>query len=306
MIVNQKLIIPVRYMAKLEQLFTFVTVVEENGFAAAGRKLKISNAAVSKQITKLETTFGIHLLKRTTRNLSLTESGRLLYTLVRKLKLELKEIENLFSGMSSEPSGTLRIACAWHFAEVVLIPNLFEFYKKYPKVTIDIIYVERIPDLAKECVDISVGTAFFNSQDDILKKIAETKYIYAASNKYLKEWGIPKKPQDLLKSRYLTHLERVPDNVLSFNKKEIVVEPFMRLNDSRLMIKCALEGLGLVKLHRYALQEHINKGLLVEVLKGCDDSIQPIYLSYQPARFLSPKIRHFIDYISPKITQDVY
>lgn len=293
-------------MAKFEQLVTFITVVEEKGFAAAGRKLNISNAAVSKQITKLENGFRTELLIRTTRQLALTESGQHLYALAKKFRTEFEEIENLFSGLRKEPSGTLTIGCTWHFAEVVLIPNLMEFYEKYPKVSLDIINVERLPDLYKEGIDINIATALIGRDDYIHRKIAETKYTYCASREYLKKFGTPQKPKDLLKHRYLTHTGRMPDNVLEFKSKKITLEPFMRLNDSRIMIQCALQGLGIIKLHRYALEELIKEGALVEVLKECDEAIQPIYLYYQLQRFLPPKLRCFIDFVCAKIKAEVY
>src|SRR5262249_11818606 len=100
---------------------------------------------------------------------------------------------------------------------------------------------------------------------------------------------------------------RSPDNVLQFKKgKQIQLEPYMRFNDTLLMKLCAIQGLGIVKMHAYAVADAIEKKQLVEVLKGFDDSVHPIYLCYQPARFVHPKIRHFIDFFVGKMPKEDY
>lgn len=294
-------------MGKLRQLITFTTVIDENGFAAAGRKLGLTNAAVSKQITALEHDLGIALLRRTTRQLTLTEAGQIYYDHAKKLTADIRETESVLLDMKSEPQGHLKVGSSWHFAEKVLVPLLPQFFEKYPKLTIELSVMERIPDLAKEGIDINVGHTFVGGPDDIHRKIGETKYAYCASPEYLKAFGIPKKPEDLLKHRYLTHRMRKPDNVLTFRKgKEIRLEPFLRIDDSRTMIQCALQGIGIIKLHRYVIATQMEQGQLVEVLEGWDESVQPIYVCYQPQRYVQPKIRHFIDFFCTNLPKHIF
>lgn len=294
-------------MHSLQQLTTFIAVVEENGFTQAGRKLGLTNAAVSKQIGKLESALKTELLRRTTRHISLTESGLVFLEHAKKIAMELREMENAFSGMHKAPSGRLRVGSSTYFSNCFLIPHLHEFFCLYPNVTIDILTIERIPNLSKEEIDINMGHAYVGGPDDIHRKLGETRYAYLASPNYLKQFGTPEKPSDLLKHRYITHSARRRDKVLSFkNNIEIALEPFMRINDSRIMIECALRGIGIIKLHRYIVNEHLQSGALVEVLKGYDESLQPIYLCYQPHRILPPKIRCFIDFICSKIETDIF
>lgn len=294
-------------MSTLQQLSTFIVVVEENGFTQAGRKLGLTNAAVSKQISKLENQLKTELFRRTTRHIALTESGLILFEHAKKIKADIREMENAFSQLREEPSGHLKVGSSTYFSNCFLIPNLDEFFRLYPEVTIDLLNLERVPDLAKEGIDVNMGHAFVGGPDDIHRKIGSTRYAYLASPEYLRRFGTPKKPADLKKHRYITHMMRMPDNLLSFkNKTEILVEPFMRLNDSRAMIQCCLEGIGIIKLHRYVARDHIDNGRLVEVLEGYDESVQPIYLCYQPHKILPPKIRCFIDFICSKIEKDIF
>lgn len=294
-------------MNDLRRLIIFVTVIEENSFAAAARKLGVTNAAVSKQVIALEEALKTQLLERTTRSLKVTEEGKIYYDHAKKIVKEMQEIESLFLDMRCEPSGQLRIASARHFSECYIIPHLNEFLEVYPKISIDLIIQERLLDLAKEGIDVSVGHSFVGGPDDIHRKISEAHYSFCASPAYLNKYGIPQKPEDLYQHRYITHRNRIPDNVLKFrNKKEIHIEPFMRLNDSRMMIACAKSGLGIIKLHHYSMASEIKKGELVEILQGWDTSIQPIYLCYQPQRYVHPKIRTFINFFCTKISKETY
>jgi DNA-binding transcriptional LysR family regulator len=294
-------------MSNLKRLVVFATVVEENSFAAAARKLGITNAAVSKQVMALEDELKAQLLHRTTRRLKLTEEGTIYFEHAKRIVKEMREIESLFLDIKGEPSGHIKVVTARHFAEYYIIPHLDEFLKLYPKISLELLIQERLLDMAKEGIDVNVGHAFVGGPDDIHRKIAEVKYAFCASPAYLEKFGTPKTPEDLHKHRYITHRNRVPNNVLKFrNKKEIRIDPFLRLDDSRMMIACAKKGLGIIKLHRYAMAEDIKRGELVEILDGWDTSIQPIYLCYQPQRYVHRKIRTFIDFFCAKVIKETY
>ena len=206
-------------MSKLERLQTFVKVVEENSFTAAARHLRISNVAVTKQINALEDELGVQLLVRTTRKLSLTEAGRVCFEHAKILSNNLQEMEGLFSEMRSEPV-EIKVGCSPYLAETFLVPHLHEFLTLYPKISLTLEIYERIVELAKEGVDINIGhNLAYISRDaqDIVRSIGSTRYILCASPAYLEKFGIPKKPKDLLKHRYITHSMRRPDNVLEFD-----------------------------------------------------------------------------------------
>lgn len=179
-------------MSKLERLATFVTVVEENSFIGASKRLGISNAAVSKQVTGLEDDLGMQLLNRSTRKLSLTEAGQLFFEHARRVANEMNELEALFSGMKAEPSGPLRVTSGRHFAERYVIPHLLEFSTLFPKVEVQLDVCERVPDLAREGIDINVGHSIVGGPNDIHRKIAETRYVICASPEYLEKHGVQK------------------------------------------------------------------------------------------------------------------
>ncbi|MFA6916799.1 MAG: LysR family transcriptional regulator [Parachlamydiales bacterium] len=294
-------------MKRLEHLTTFLTVVKETSFAAAGRILGISTAAVCKQINALEKELGVQLLIRSTRRLNLTEAGHLYYIEAEKISAQINEMDALFSKVRGEPSGLLKIGTSRHFAAHHLFPHLPSFLEKYPKITLKIENIERIPDLTKEEIDINMGHRFVGGPNDIIKKIGSTKYVMCASPGYLKKFGIPKNPKELGKHRFITHTMRDPNNVLTFDQGlEIVLKPYLYFNDSMLMTESALQGMGIIKTHRPVVLSYLNAGELVEILQGFDTSEQPLYLAYQPFKHMQAKVRHFIDYFVPKIRAEYF
>ncbi|MBA3660929.1 MAG: LysR family transcriptional regulator [Gammaproteobacteria bacterium] len=284
-------------MSKLERIHAFMAVVEQNGFAAAARKEGVSTAAMSRQVARLESDLKAELLQRTTRQLSLTEIGAEYYQHAKKALAELAEAEIAISDSRSEPTGILSITSSRYFAIKYLLPRLPEFMALNPKLKIKVELAERFPDLTLENIDLIFGVSMEGPATLIRRRVATTRYILCASPAYLEKYGEPRIPADLSKYHYITHSMRKPDNVVTFkNNKKIYVEPILWLNDSRAMCECAIQGMGIVKLHDYILAAALEKGSLVEILPKFSECEQPVYLYYQQSRYLQPKIRRFIDF----------
>lgn len=284
-------------MSKLERLAAFIAVVEANGFAAAARRLQLSTAAVSRQVTGLEAELGTQLLKRTTRQIALTEIGARYYQHCKQTLSALQAAEEIILNSQTEAVGTLRLTSNRYFAMHYLIPRLTAFMAENPKLKIHFELAERFPDLAQENIDVLVGVSLEGPPELVRKQIATTRYVMCASPRYLEQFGIPQTPEDLTQHRYITHSMRNPDHVVTFkNNQAIYLEPYLRLNDSVAMAQCAMQGMGIVKLHDYIVEADIQAGRLIEVLRDHQDPLIPIYLYYQQNRYLQPKIRRFIDF----------
>lgn len=289
-------------MSKLERITAFIDVVEENGFAAAARKQGVSTAAISRLVTRLESDLKVELLKRTTRQISLTEVGTTYYQNCKNALEGLKEAEIAIVGSHHEATGTLKVISSRYFAIKHLIPGLSSFMAQNPNLQVKVELAERFPDMVMEEIDIVFGVSLEGSDDLVRKRVAMTRYVLCASPNYLKEYGTPLIPHDLSKHRYITHSMRKPDNVVGFkDNKEIIVQPILWLNDSRAMRECAILGMGIVKLHDYIVTDALRDGRLVEVLSEFQESQLPVYLYYQKSRYLQPKIRKFIDFFTANV-----
>lgn len=284
-------------MPHFSQITAFITVVEQSSFAAAARQLSVSSAAISRQVARLEADLHAQLLYRTTRRVALTDIGVEYYQQCKKALEELAEAERTISASRAVATGTLNITSNRYFALQYLLPRLPKFMAQNPQLEIKIELAERFPDLEKENIDLIFGMSMPESLDLVRKRVATTRYVLCASPQYLKKYSPPKKPEDLRYHRYLAHSMRQPDNVLLFKKnREIMIQPFLRINDSQALRDCALQGMGVVQLHDYMVSDALKEGRLIELLKDFSQSQQPVYLYYQQSRYLQPKIRHFIDF----------
>jgi DNA-binding transcriptional LysR family regulator len=290
-------------MNKLKTMKTFMLVVEEGSIALAAKILGITKAAASKQLIDLETNLNTQLISRTTRTHRLTDTGRLFYESLKKVFAALDEAESIVDDSYQQPIGTLRITSNRHFGEKYIVSNLREFSFLYPDLKIDLELSDRFPDLEKENIDILCGVEYEGHDDYVRKKIFSAYHILCASPEYLGNFGIPKKPEDLKRHRYITHSSRNPSNLLAFpNNKEIHLDFHLRLNDARIMLECALAGLGIIKIFNYHTEEAIKSGKLVEILKSFREPEKEIYIYYQQQKFLPKKIRLFLDFLYKKVS----
>ncbi len=287
-------------MNKLSCILTFINVVEEMSFVRAGKKQHISTAAVSRQISSLEKVLGTDLLHRTTRQLSLTKVGQEYYYQCKKTIEDLQEAEEKIAGSQKEARGVLHVMSNRYFAKTTILPHLKKFMAQNPKLRLKLELAERFPDLAEESIDLIFGISMQAPPHLIQRQVATTQYVLCASSEYLKKRGTPKSPADLSKHAYITHNMRRPDNVLKLNEAEVHLEPLLWLNDSRAMLECALQGLGIVKLHDYIVKEALVSKKLIEILPQYHKTPIPVFLYYEQSRYLQPKIRKFIDFFVSK------
>lgn len=287
----------------MERILTFIAVVEGNGFTAAARKCNVSTAAISRQISMLESELQTELLLRTTRQVTLTEIGAQYYQQCKKILGELKDAELAITSSQQEAIGTLNITSSRYFAMNYLIPHLYEFINLNPKLQIRFELAERFPNLAKEEIDILFGVSMESDDKGLVRRrVATTRYILCGSPLYFKKNGMPKIPSDLTKHRYITHAMRKPDNVLVFTTgQEIHVNPILWLNDCYAMRECAIQHMGIIKMHDYIVKDALKNQQLIEVLHEYQEPQQPVYLYYQQSRYLQPKIRRFIDFYLSKM-----
>lgn len=290
-------------MAELSQMKTLVLASELGSLAAVARKLSISPAAISKQLTKLEEELGLQLLLRTTRRIELTDAGIGYCLQCRRVLEEVDAAAALVSQAKLTPTGPLKVVSGRHFATSYIVPNLKEFLAKYPGIELNLELAERIPDVNLEDIDVLIGMSVSATGDVIQKRIATTSYSICASPSYLAEFGMPKRPSDLKRHRYIAHSMRKQDNELHFQKEVVAITPYIRVNDAQTMLNFALDGLGIAKLHHYVVKEHLDRGTLKELLTSYNQSDIPIYVAYPQRRFIASKVRCFIDFMIEKMKE---
>ncbi|MEK6298048.1 MAG: LysR family transcriptional regulator, partial [Paraburkholderia tropica] len=146
-------------MDHLQSMRVFVKVADLGSFARAASAMDISNAVATRHVADLEGRLGTRLLNRTTRSLSLTESGQVYLERARQILDELEDVEQMVVARNHEPVGTLRIVAPVVFGLHNLAPVLQTYTQRYPQVIPDVTLVDRQVDLVEEGFDLGVVTA---------------------------------------------------------------------------------------------------------------------------------------------------
>ncbi len=290
MTIKNKKNIPINFFEIFYKLVTY------GSFTNTADALGITKAAVSHTIKQLEKELKVDLLIRTTRRLSLTHEGKLLFEYCKTLQNEIENIRDLAESFHSEPSGILKINTSSFFAKSVLIGLIKEYSKKFSKVKIEVNIEERMPNFKTQETDIILGVNWTPPEDIIARKIATTRYILCASPVYLELYGIPSSLSDLVNHKYIPHSSRATALVnIRESKVNIQMPPSdLSANNMEFMKECVLNDLGIAQFHEYIVKDEIQNGKLVELLKDEFLDHQDIYIYYPKNKFVQPKVKEFV------------
>ena len=288
-------------MDKLISMKVFEKVAKHNSFSAAADNMGLSKAMVSKHIANLENSLDVLLLNRTTRRLSLTESGAAYLERVKHILSDIEETELAVSTLSSEPRGTLKLTAPTSFGAFHLARAIGGYKQIYPEVHIEMVLTERLPDLVEDGIDLAIHVGQLDDSSLIAKRLAHTRMVVCGSPGYFKKYGIPKTPEDLTDHKCLIYTPRTPVNEWSFQKDQkqftVRVSGDIRSNISDALRVAAMQDSGLIQLPTYMTGLDINAGRLQAVLEGYEPPESPINALYLHRKHLSAKVRTFVDYL---------
>ena len=294
-------------MDRASEMGVFIRVVDEGGFSAAARALRLTPSAVSKQITRLEDRLGVRLLTRTTRQLHLTEEGSQFYERSVRILADIEEAETAVSQVDARPRGTLRISCGVSFGKYQISPLLSEFLERYPDLSVEVSTSDSLVDLVEEGIDVAVRFSPLPDSSMVARFLANSRRAIVASPAYLERHGEPAHPRDLERHNCLsfsrqTHLN---DWIFAGPDGEIPIQAkgnFMA-NNGETIFEMALAGLGVARLARWLVEPEVRAGNLRMILQDYyRDVTVPIHAVYPTRRHLSPKVRAFVDYLVEKFT----
>jgi DNA-binding transcriptional LysR family regulator len=281
---------------------TFVAVVDAGSFVQAADALDISKAAVSRHVADLEQRLGVRLLQRTTRKLSLTEEGRAFHARSKSLLGELEDAEAEITSKSLEASGLVKINVPVSFGLLQLAPLWPAFMAKHPKVTLDVTLSDRMVDLVEEGYDMAVRIARLPSSSLVSRKLASTRLILCASPSYLKKHSKPKHPSELADHAVLSYSLLVMGEQWEFEGPEgnftVPINPVLRTNSGDTCRAAALGHQGVILQPSFIVGDDLRKGTLVELMPEYRSLEFGIHAIYPSRRYVSPKVRVLIDYLS--------
>jgi len=283
----------------------FAKVVEQGSFARAAERLSISSSACSRQVAELEAHLDTRLLNRTTRRLSLTESGQGFYERCVQLLADLEEAEQAAAQTAARPRGTLRITTSINFGVRHVSPAIGAFLAKYPEVRFDVSLSDRIVDLVEEGYDLAIRIGSAGGETVVARKLGEARMVACASPAYLKAHGVPKTPEELARHACLTYEYMPVRNVWPFRGKDgrehaVRVSGPLHSNNGDLLAAAAVAGVGIAYEPEFILGPDLKAGRLVPILSAYSSPLGPIYAAYPSRRYLSAKVRAFVDFLAER------
>ncbi|WP_420416291.1 LysR family transcriptional regulator [Pacificispira sp.] len=283
----------------------FVRVAEVGSFTAVGRECGMSQSSVSRAVSLLEQRCGSQLLQRTTRRVSLTETGVELYERSRALLSEIEDLESSIGNRSKSPVGRLRLQAPTEFGRLHVSGHVMEFLAAYPGIDVDLTLNDRYVDLIEEGVDLAIRIGNLSDQSMIAKKLGQDSRHLVASPSYLERHGEPAHPGELMKHSCVIYTyQRTPERWLFSGPDgvvEVTVSGRVRANSGEVMRSAVLSGHGIAILGGYSVRHDISAGRLVALLPGYPIQPLDVQIIYSPTRHLSRKSRAFIDFYADRI-----
>jgi DNA-binding transcriptional LysR family regulator len=289
----------------------FVQTAELGSVSKASEALGLSSSAGSRYLANLEHRLGARLVERNTRRLFLTEVGDEFYRRCRNITSEMEEAEALVSSALLSPVGTLRVTASVSFCSQIIAPLLPEFTRRHPKLNVSVTAANRYFDLIESGVDIAIRTREHEADSAlVIRRLAETRRILAASPEYLSRHGTPKSIEELDGHRFLIYTLANNPYDLAFTKGEITqtvkINGLLESNEGQVICKAGLNGLGIVIQPVYIIHDELVAGRLVPILDDWDLPRLKINIAYQNRKYLSSKVRVFMDFLSENFSQMEY
>lgn len=258
-------------MDKLGDIELFVKVIKNEGLAAAGREVGLSPARMTARINGLEERYGVRLLNRTTRQISLTDEGRQFYAACERILAEVEQAETSLQTGTTHYSGVLRITAPSDIGQQHVAPVLSEFVKKHPAITPHLHLTDSMSDLVAGGFDLGIRFGILEDSTLIARKLASNQRVLCASADYLKRKGIPKVPLDLAQHDCLTMIRTTESLTRWHFKKEdensaVSIQTARASNDGGLIRRWAVEGAGIALKSYWDIADDIQANRLVTIM----------------------------------------
>jgi DNA-binding transcriptional LysR family regulator len=285
---------------------TFARVVELGSFAAAAEKLDEARSVVTRQIAFLERKYGVRLLNRTTRKLSVTDAGQAFYERIRPILAEVQELELALQTEDRHPTGRLRISAPVSFGILHLGPAIAEYLLACPDVFVDLDLNDRVVDLVEEGYDVAIRIGALQDSTLVARPLAPQQLIACAAPSYLRRHGEPRRPEDLKTHRCLQYAYMSTGNEWRFQKDgkthAVRVPASLRANNGDILRTAALAGHGIILQPGFLVGADIQAGRLVALLTDYEHSPINMYAVYPHRRYLSAKVRTFVDFLEKRFS----
>ena len=285
----------------LNAFAVYAKVVELGSFTAAGEALKLSKSMVSRQVSALEDELGVRLLNRTTRKLSVTEAGAVVFERATRIVAEAEEAERDAVCIEGAVRGKLRINAPMTFGIRELGPVLPKFLARYPELTVDLSLNDRRVDLMEEGFDVSLRISPLVDSSMVAWQLAPVRRFIVGTPAYFKTHGVPKHPRDLADHPFILYTQRPRPELFEFRDMggqsiQVELKGPLYCNNADAASSVLMAGQALSLSPDFICCEALRSGTLVSVMDEWMLEPLTLHVIYPHTRHLSAKVRAFVDF----------
>jgi len=296
----------------LQTVKVFESVIQNGSLSAAGRRLGLSPASISRHIKHLEDRLGVRLLNRTSRRLSLTEAGRLYFDKVENILTLIDDAEQSVVQLHSVPRGTLRVHSRMVIGQQFVVPSLKKFIGMYPEIAVDLQMSNFPVDIVARGIDVDIRMGKLADSSLVARKLANSERLLCASPEYLDSHPPIETPLDLVNHSCLTYRLNLGMPVWRFRRDgepdvEIPVKGCFQSDNGEAILTATLDGLGISMMNDWSVREPLADGRLVRIFEDYTVSFSEfengIYAVFQKSKHLPIKTRLFVDFITAELKE---
>lgn len=298
----------------LESLTTFIDVATERSFSRVAKQRDVAVSSITRKIDALEAELGVKLLARSSRSLVLTDAGEQFLPRARHIVAEMDDARHGLADLHADPRGLLTVTAPSAFGRRHVVPAVADFLKRYPLIEIDLHLSDQRVDLLAQRVDVAIRIGVLPDSDLIATRLAPSNRLACASPEYLAVHGCPGTPAQLMAHNCLTMASTAPPGWWSFagfhRDSALPVRGTLRTDDTEALLQAAVDGLGIVHLASWLVNDFIRTGQLVSLFA---DSGAPakfsgaaIHAVRMPGRSHTAKTQLFITHLKNAFGEPPY
>jgi DNA-binding transcriptional LysR family regulator len=285
-------------MNKLSAMETFVRIVDKGSLTAAAQALDTSLPSVVRALAALERDLGVRLLNRTTRRIHLTDEGAQYLERCRAILSAVQETEAAFSAGRAEPQGRLAVTAPVLFGRRYVAPIVSDFLQQHPKVTAELVLVDRTVNLVEEGIDVAVRISRLPDSSLVAVRVGTVRRVVCASPEYLRRAGTPRDLRDLRAHACVRHtgLGR-GDWQFRVGRRTVTVpiNAVLTCTDIDSSLEACVSGRGLGMFLSYQAAPYRREKKLSFVLEEFETEPLPVQVVYAQTRLVTGKVRAFVD-----------
>ncbi len=290
-------------MNQIEDMQTFVRIVDAGSITKAAEQMNTVKSAVSRKLAELERRLGVTLLTRTTRSQSLTDSGKSYYQQSLRIIEDVTEVESSIQDEHCALVGRIKLAAPLSFGLLHLAPALREFNDIHPEIHFDLDFNDRKVEIVDEGFDLAIRITQLKDSSLIARKISHTQLVLAASPDYLKSHPRIIHISDFQHGHVKLKYNNSPDNWkltdVNNNQTQVNIPSVLEANNGEYLSQAALAGMGITYTPDFIIYKYIKLKQLIPILP---EIVKPeklnVYAIYPQTRHLSKRVRFLIDFLS--------